>query len=765
MASIFVLPFLSACNGGEENHTGSELPIPIDTAAIYSENVSMYGIAGKNNTVELAKHVSISDGSDFSVESVKSISGDDCKIANINANNFEVYSDEVKDCIYQYNVSPTVSSNKSKSYTRVAFGKNYSSSFLPKIVASTTLGEPLLIDLKRKLGASFPGKTFVLQDDIVSAGGDVERIKSDKLSFSPTENGTSVVYFSYSNGEKLLLGTLVVSVSAITDPLKADNFEYSNQIKVGEKVTIDVAHHVEGGNEDYNRPQLIAVEDFNSTLKLTDPTNILNTKFDFSSQTPGNHDVAYTVTDHLGNYTTALVRVEVEPDFSLIQDWEDIVVHDSVINSDIRFFAPMSKVFADYVKAPYTSINTENGDRGPDGVEIVTQTLQQARDYCKTRGGRLPLQREVDALIAQEGNAFEKHNWPTEITYWTSEKASEANAITKSLFDGTVGQNPQNEAQYTTCVDMSNPKVQGFNVSLELQHSEDNEYQYFLTAIGPDGDVAPYQDVELAVNDDKGHFDSQGSTASYVTDDIGHVAFSYFDTSFNRAIMTVSLNSLKEWFPFRPVWEITPLEVTDPSKWNHVDTRYGTTGKIPGIGNQGIPILYSIYYYRGMGSSTVYKTPFKGDEFMMVYRIRNLGGQHGSVSFFIQQVGNLPNKNDWYDINEPGAPHTSKTLNIVQEYYENRIYIHNGFGNQIANKYNANDNDEYRYYWWQKKGDKLYHYASEKPEIPSEPIFVINYDWGDIDPNQPYWVGFGGATSWDQNDLQAYISEASFGSY
>ncbi|MHA7229073.1 hypothetical protein ACVT98_07300 [Vibrio campbellii] len=57
----------------------------------------------------------------------------------------------------------------------------------------------------------------------------------------------------------------------------------------------------------------------------------------------------------------------------------------------------------------------------------------------------------------------------------------------------------------------------------------------------------------------------------------------------------------------------------------------------------------------------------------------------------------------------------------------------------------------------------LYHYSSPTPERPSEPEFVGTFDWGAIDPTQPYWVGAGGATNYEE--VEAYIVNANFSSY
>ena len=94
-------------------------------------------------------------------------------------------------------------------------------------------------------------------------------------------------------------------------------------------------------------------------------------------------------------------------------------------------------------------------------------------------------------------SAFTTHNWPTEVNYWTSEKVSELNAATASLFDGITGQQPGIDVGYTTCVDMSNPSVKDFSVSPSLISASGNEYLYQLFVNHPDGGIGAFQDIEL----------------------------------------------------------------------------------------------------------------------------------------------------------------------------------------------------------------------------------------------------------------------------
>lgn len=763
----FALCLLAGCKGSSDKDEGSVLPPPEPQTAIYSEDIAEIALSGSTSEIAVGPHVSTSDNSSFRIVSVASLSGEQCQITDITDETFDVVSDDTQDCIFRYQVAPANGDSTSYSYARVAVASTYSSSTLPRITASTTEGADITIDLEVELGSSVPDSSFELQEDMVVVGsGTAEYINSKQIRFSPSGKGQSEIHYSYQSAEALKVGTISVSVSQLstnTAP-SADSFAHDKLLALGESVVVDVGGYV--GDVDGDDVQLIAIEDFNSTAALFDATDTTNTKFIFSSTTPGPHDVAYTVSDHRGGYTTSVARIEVEPDFSLIQDWEDIVTHDPAIGSDIRLFAPMSKVYADYVNASYTSTNIESGEKGPKGSEVVMQTLKQARAYCKTRGGRLPLQRELDSLITNEISAFITHNWPTEVNYWTAEKVSELNAATVSLFDGATGQQAGTDVGYTTCVDMSNPSVKDFSVSPSLISASGNEYSYQLLVNHPDGGTGAFQDIKLEALEENGVFSSGETHQELVADSTGKQSVSYFDTAFNSSVISSLVSSTKELYPFVPDEDASSLETQDGSKWNHVDTRFGHTP--PPIGANGIPVLYNYSAEKGMGSSSVYKEHFIGSDFVMALHIRNKGTlSYGAISFFIEQQGNMPDST-WYnpandpERDQPGAPQTEDTFNIVTQYAKQEFNFYSGFDNFVGNT-PAEVRYVDRYLWFQKKGDMLYHYSSPTPERPSEPEFVGTFDWGAIDPTQPYWVGAGGATNYEE--VEAYIVNANFSSY
>ncbi|MFM2642156.1 hypothetical protein AAFX33_13445 [Vibrio chagasii] len=762
--SVGLAVLLAGC-GGESNSDGGQgiVVSPVESASISAQDILTNSLAGQRHKVALTDHVHTSNNQDYIVTRVSSLSGDICEVLDVDDDGFNVYSSDVNDCLFEYEVSTQESSSATTSYARVAVGQNYASTTLPRITTSTIESQMVVVNLDYELGSSLPSDDFELEDSLVTIGSGTARVSGEhQIEFTPTAKGQTEVYYSYQNGESVRQGTLSIATSEDTynTAPEVEDFAYDQLALLGESIVVDVKAHA--SDMDGDDVQLVGVQDFNSTTSLFDATNLTNTQFVFSSTAPGPHDVAYTVSDHMGGYMTGVARIEVEPDFSLIQDWEDIVTHDPVIGSDIRFFAPMTKVYADYINASYTGTYVENGTQGLKDSEIVTQTLSQARQYCKVRGGRLPLQRELETIVTNETSAFTNHNWPTSKKYWTAENVSETNAATVHLNDGAIGNQSKTVGMYTTCVDLSNPSVSDFTIAQSLISHERNEFVYQLTVTDPDGGRGVFQDVLVEVSEDKGVFTSGYNSEFLVLDESGVGQASYFDTSFNQAVISASVSSNTELYAYVPDTSEVVIATTTPSAWNHVDIRNGEV--LPSIDDRGVPVLFD-YGPNGMGSSSVYKSSFVGDDFVMFYHFSNFGNlSYGAVSFFLQQVGDTPDSS-WYDPDrqQPGAPLTSNSINIVTQFSTNEFNIYTGYNN-LTVATDAKVDYENRYFWFQKKGGYLYHYSAESPERPAEPDFVEPFSWGGIDPNAPFWIGVGGSTNFN-TELDAHFVSGNFAAY
>ncbi|MCF6453606.1 hypothetical protein L1076_18685 [Vibrio sp. MMG022] len=735
---------LTACNGGSEG--GSDNPVitaPVDNTAIFSANIGNNAIVGERTSINVTGYVNTSDDSEFEVTSVESLSGDACQVVISGSTSFDVSSNETQDCLYQYRVSPMNNSAQSESYVRIAAAPTYASTSLPRIIASTSENQDIIIDLETELGSSTPNSHYELQEQMVVIGnGSATYLDSQHIQFAPTGKGQSEIYYSYKSDSDIKQGTISVSVSDLAEnaPPIANAFAHQELIKLGESTTIDVASYV--SDLDGDNVQLVSVEDFNSTVALLSPTVVTNTQFTFESTTPGAHDVAYTVSDHMGGYTTSVVRIEVEPDFSLVQDWEDIVTYDPVINFDIRFFAPMTKAYADYINASYTSTYTENGEYGLKDAKVVMQTLTQARQYCKVRGGRLPLRRELETLIANETSAFSNHNWPTSKKYWTAENVSEINAAIVNLHDGMVGEQSKKGAMYTTCVDLSGD-VRDFSSSVESSGTPyNNRYDYKVQVFDPDGNIAPFADITLESVYERGVFQNRASISHLIASDQGIIDDSYFDISFTKEVVSVEVSSTNDLFPLVPQVGHLAIDITDPALWSSEEYWDRRVFEPDEHGLMLMPNSSQSKLFH------IYETPFNGENFVIRFRVTaDSSSERGEFAVMIQQLGS--DQSSWeqdgviqtgntrpYPVGEP----TAFGLN-VNLYGSTPVSLFEG--GEVSSSTNISFRDSDRYYWFDKRGESVFVYTSLTEERPIEAAGSFSIT-SDLDLTEQYWLSVGG---------------------
>ncbi len=443
----------------------------------------------------------------------------------------------------------------------------------------------------------------------------------------------------------------------------------------------------------------------------------------------------------MGGYTTSVARIEVEPDFSLIQDWEDIVTYDPVIDTQIHFFAPMTKVYADYVNASYTSTYTENGEYGLKDAEVVTQTLTQARQYCKVRGGRLPLERELETLIANETSAFSNHNWPTSNKYWTAENVSETNAATVDLNDGVVGNQSKTVAMYTTCVDLSDG-VNDFSSAVESTAVDSNKYDYKVQVFDPDGNPAPFADVTLESVYERGVFLNREPISHLVTNEQGIIYDAYYDISFTDEVVSIEASSAQQLFPFAPSFDHLEVDVTNPLLWTS-ESYWTQSPYVPD--EQGLMLLPDV------GSSKnfyVYDIPFSGENFVTRFRVQSdAQASRGDFAVMIQQLGS--DQSLWEENGIMQTGNTKPYLVGEPTAFGINVSLYNGTpvtlfeAGQVSSTQVINFRQPDRYYWFDKRGTRAYVYTSLTDVRPAEAVGSFDI-LGTIDLSDPYWLSVGG---------------------
>ena len=352
----------------------------------------------------------------------------------------------------------------------------------------------MTIDLSEELNSELDTSIYIVLEEVTLLGAGSVEVDSlnNTITYTPNDIGVTRIMYSMSDGSSTKLGNIDVAVSDTgnTPPI-ANDYIREGKLAKDMSVEIDLTDYVSDAEDSVI---LDSVRAYNSETEIT---SVTEHKFTFQSSEPGPHEVAYTVTDGRGGYAVGQVYIEVEADFTLIQDWEDITAFDNVINGDVTFTAPMSKAMADYVNEDYVNVNVEDGSQGPKHVPVVQMNWEQAKSYCEHRGGRLPLTRELETLISEQ--PFPNHNWPTSTPYWTVDKTSSAEASLVSLSDASTSTNDTSVGiGYATCVYLKDD-VQDFSVSdvvsNDLGDTRRTTRLVSATLLDPDGNPAPYQDI------------------------------------------------------------------------------------------------------------------------------------------------------------------------------------------------------------------------------------------------------------------------------
>ncbi len=342
--SVILLSFLnlSGCNDKSyESNLDTLPPLPEMDTAIFAENNNQQGLLNSEVIIDIKDHIRAPVGSRIELKNVTLKNNSGCKINSTQRHSFSVQTGDVDDCLFEYEVVSQLDAklNATTAIARLAVGETYQNEELPRITKQTILNKPITIDLTYELLNEGIDSEDNLDAELTIIGsGEANIVRDNIVVFEPSNLGTAEVFYSYKSASNVKQGIISVSVSEEGEntPPTVTDFEQEGLINLEDTVVIDVSGYVEDINGD--DIQLVSIDDFNSSSSLFAPTDINNTQFYFNASVPGSHDVAYTVSDHMGGYSTGIVHINVEPDFSLIQDWEDIVVYDPIIDSDIRFF-------------------------------------------------------------------------------------------------------------------------------------------------------------------------------------------------------------------------------------------------------------------------------------------------------------------------------------------------------------------------------------------------------------------------------------------
>ena len=766
-----LIGLISGCNGGNSESNASENINLVEPKSVRIEasQTKSKALVGEDSSIEVS---AINDASvAMEIVSVRLISGEACQVTSMNGMLFTTSSALIGECQYEYTVEPLDSASyegQDSSIVRVSVSNTASDNTLPNLSETTDVELPVIINLSSELEGDLDTSAYMVSEEVTLLGAGSVEVDSlnNTVTYTPTDIGVTRIMYSMSDGASTKLGNIDVAVSDTgnTAPVATD---YIREGKLAKdmSVEIDLTDYVSDVEDSVI---LDSVRAYNAETEITSTTGHT---FTFQSPQAGPHEVAYTVTDGRGGYAVGQVYIEVEPDFSLVQDWEDITIYDSTIGTDITFTAPASKVLADYTNTAYTTYQEQDGISGPKYSEVVTMNLKQAQNYCSSRNGRLPIRREWELLWASQGNLFESKNWPTGTQFWGADMVSETSG---ESFDASNSINSELEKEngngFVTCVLLNNELVKDFSSSIDyITREYSNVSDIFVRVIDPDGNISPYQDILIVSEQEKGVFSNYENYQSLMTDIDGTANTIYTDVSFNDEVISVLSSSSaisSAVYSSNDAVAASTLPVTEIDKWNRVAAESGTMLPVDEV---GIPS----FYYGDKGSirvlSVFNERSFTGRNFIGYVKIENFGENDaisGKLSFIVQQESSTP-REDWGDVSyQPGSPRNNKAFEIVTNYWDNRTQVFSGYGNSLGIA-NMDVTSSERHIWFENNNGHFMVYSSDTPDKPIEPALSFEMDWAGIDPEQPYWVQISSRISRDHNSegVMTYVTDTKFSPY
>lgn len=781
-AVIISMLVLTGCDGGSEGSDNTDIEVPNPEVSIIQANF-VQDKALIMLESEILVSASSSNNEELKLSSVEAINlSQSCEIKKIEGMAFTTLSDQIEECQFRYIVEPVnseVFNGQSSSIVRVSVSETASDNTLPNLSETTDVESPITIDLLEELESDLDTSTYIVSEEVNLLGaGSVEvDSQNNTITYTPADIGVTRIMYSMSNGASVKLGNIDVAVSDIgnTSPV-ANDYVREGKLAKGMSVEIDLTDYVSDAEDSVI---LDTVRAYNAEVEVTSTTEHT---FTFQSSEPGPHEVAYTINDGRGGYAVGQVYIEVEPDFDLVQDWEDITVFDDVINGNATFSAPMSKAMADYVNEDYINVNVEDGSQGPKHAQVVQMSWEQAKSYCEHRGGRLPLTRELDTLVSEQ--PFVNHNWPTSTPYWSVDKTLSTEASLVDLADGSYSHNDTSAGVgYATCVYL-NGNVQDFTVSdvTSDDWGDGRRTTRFVSAtlLDPDGNTAPYQDILFWGTKGNGGFgvkNDQAVSSSETNSDGVATAIFEFTSGYEDNVMAQYGESAN----FVPVTlEIGGYDPTEPDDWN--------VSKILGAKELDMyePIISSEGTLISLGEHDQYVTSisrnnFMGSSFDIVFtvdRTKATKANAGAINVVLQQVSSIaPDVNSWCDeriygscswgsnssVGTAGIPAgDDRYLKVAFGYYYNNITVSTTDGVIVAGDQPHNSERIVHYRIVNDDGRIRVYYTLDENRDNWILSVDVTLESIAIDLNEFYYLGFsGGASSTSADGVIAYITHLS----
>ncbi|MFM2642158.1 hypothetical protein AAFX33_13455 [Vibrio chagasii] len=411
------------------------------------------GRVGEETQVNLAPYILTSDGSTALLSNVDlRTSVNTCPEANINGLSFQVKASSPGLCVYEHIVTDYRGRSLETGTSIISVsGISANSS---KSTPLPTISEIAEIDETIEIKLTNPGSMYLSSEVTLQGTGRIIEVDTanEVIVYQAGSNeedvGSNRIFYYYIDDNEYVRSgwiDIAVSLSTYNSAPKVDDFYFLTDedaeightysvVEEGEKILIDVAEHIYDSDND--ELQLVNITAFNAQTSLIDPVNTGNTSFSFRSNTPGQYQVSYTVSDHKGGYATGIVEVRVSG------AWDNVIIEET---KDV-FAAPLSILAASVAGYHFSGTNSEMSPPNGNGTSNVpTYDWQTASAVCVARGGSLPTSEQWQSFIEQEGNPYLKgdteldtvSDWPIATQFWTGTSSGDQEFETVDLKEGT----------------------------------------------------------------------------------------------------------------------------------------------------------------------------------------------------------------------------------------------------------------------------------------------------------------------------------------
>ena len=796
LSTVFIITSLSGCNGDNGAVDSAQQPTQLSNSVFYYAQDKLVEAPIDQNTmyIDLSDNIEASDGSPASiVDIVQQTDNQECRVISSDSQGFTISTDSAKVCDYRFSVgSEEAAANPhsvsmTRQYSAVNEGSISSATTralvgntteeLPPVHSQTQLNTSKLIDVTYELAkvggeldtANFTLDSVTLPDQGATGSSATFDSASNSINYTPGNSfvGVERINYSYlSNDSSSVAGGIIdigVSMDLNSDPV-ANKYEHPSLVRVNTLTLIDLSSVI--SDPDGDVLQLIDVFGYNSTniIQPGPTSNFDSNSFTFETSQFGEHYLSYVVTDKNGGYASSTIKVNVEADISLLQSWDDITITDPYISAPITFTAPASLAYAELSKVPYHEVLTGDDVSAPLGEQYITMTYNDAYQHCIDVGGRLPIEREMQTLFSALGNVYSSRNWPASEFFWLADKAAGNQAKTYSLVSdsGNVAQIDEPfEGRLVTCVLLDSEAVKNFEVKDLVTSDRQVDGSYILSAntYDPDGNLAPFQKVNLKVDSETKGDVSEDAVTSNAS---GAFDVTYFDYSLEKSFVRSDIHNDFAYGVVEP--ESGDLDVATASNWSRLALKHKIPGALRPHTAAGLPVMFNQVQCTNLYSAEAYQ----GSEFIGEFIVESPTDTivSGKYSFYVQQVRGDAPQSTWGPSDlQPGAPNSTKVFSIVINVYSARVEVFDGYGNSIA-LYNANLAGERKLWFESRDGSfSVYTRSGLVGDKPSIPVITLPMPWGNIDQNASYWIGFGGYSANGTDGTNAVVSSAKFSSF